>query len=205
MANVLSYFTYNIAQSGGMFYVCNGTNISGTTIYIYYKDKVIYNYFENKNVCYITNYLSNICKSINKIKRKIIYKQIITNKFHRDLLFCNYIYFKQDYICFRENFNYILYFYKFIRSIRYKDKITISSSIVNFTKLKYFYNKSIYMYIKNAVITKYTTYAILIPKKYELYYYSNYFHIYFAIIPITEKLHYKITQIKTNKSLLNLF
>jgi len=177
MANILSYFTSNIAHSDRIFYTFSKSN-DNKHIYIIYKNKIILEFGKNNNSLYIINRSSNIYKNMENN----ILTHIITNKLnHNVLLNHKYIYFKKDRIlyCFKENLNFISYYLKIIGSIRYKYKVHIP--IVNFKQIKYFYNKSIYISI-NYGSNKYKTYVILIPNKYEFYYYSKYFHIYFAMI-----------------------
>jgi len=179
MANILSYFTYKIAQSDRIFYSYSKKN-DNKDIYIYYKNEIILEICKNTNFCFILNCLSNIYKNMENN----ILIQLMTNKFDRNVLLNHkYIYYKQDKIVsfLKANLNFISYYLKFIGSIRYKYNVYISNSIANFKHIKYFYNKSIYIY-GGYNYYKYTTYAILIPNKYELYYYSKYFHIYLAII-----------------------
>jgi hypothetical protein len=133
------------------------------------------------NSIIINNFEYNIYKKI--INNRQI--EIITNKYKKDSYEqINIIYFNKDKLIDYSNFNIIEKNYRFINSIKYNIRILLDSSDHNlyFIYKNRINNKHIYKYKNrlNIFTRKYIKYHILIPNKYELYYYSNYFHIYFG-------------------------
>jgi hypothetical protein len=148
---------------------------------IYYKNKPLYIRDPiYTHIFYIYNYLTN---KIKLSYNNVIWK-ISDHKFYNDPLSkSSTIFINKDKIIEQNNAHFIFYYYKFINSIKYKHKFIINS---NDSKLHYkyqgiLYNFSIYRYkiFNNIYQKKYNMNHILIPTKYEFYYYSKYFHIYF--------------------------
>jgi hypothetical protein len=176
MANILSYFLININDLDQIYY---GHGQNNYDMFLHYKNKYFFilNIYQNKYN--INNYNTNIYKQICKDTKTIL--AIITNKFLKDITYkCFMIYYYSDNKINKFNRNTIKYLYDFINKIRYKIYIGIIYDDNYYIENKYYYvNNSIIIYNdKKLTNCFYNSIIVLIPNKYELYYYSNYFHIF---------------------------
>jgi hypothetical protein len=170
MANVLSYFTFNVPSEDKLNYEYY---IDNKNICIYYKKTIIfsivYDYLDN--LIGIRNHLTNMSKDVSGI---IANSNYIKNYADRFYIFSLY----SSGYC-----DKLKYWYSFINKIRYIYKILFYANpgFIPLYIKKYFQNNFIYVYIminKNTIKRKYTNSYVLIPNKYEMHYYSNYLHFY---------------------------
>ena len=185
MANILSYFIYNVPDINKSKFSYGALNNS---INIYYNSEVIFSIDFYENYKYISNFSKNISRTFNDN----ILVNFSTYEYQKDLdlsisnsnivkqYFTIYIY-KDNKIWTEENDNYLCIYSNILNSI--KDKYCY---IYEITDIKLFYTKNqrlnnyfIYIYKKHNMIftIKYNKSFILIPNKYELNYYSMYFHL----------------------------
>jgi len=185
MANILSYFIYNVPDINKSKFSYGALNNS---INIYYNSEVIFSIDFYENYKYISNFSKNISRTFNDN----ILVNFSTYEYQKDLdlsisnsnivkqYFTIYIY-KDNKIWTEENDNYLCIYSNILNSIKYK-----YCYIYEITDIKLFYTKNqrlnnyfIYIYKKHNMIftIKYNKSRILIPNKYELNYYSMYFHL----------------------------
>jgi hypothetical protein len=169
--NILSYFIKNIkdAKERAFYRQINEPGF----IQIVYKDEILYEIICD---CFY-NYINNIIK-VKSFKFIVNYN--IWSNYNN---FYKYLYYKQDRKIGITNRNYINYHFtynKYLKKIKFQyiidNKYILNISIIYFKKYKYIIKNS----NGNRFSHKLTSAMILIPNKYELQYYCNFFNIYFV-------------------------
>jgi len=180
--NILSYFIRNISEGDKKYYsilakplsinVYNDININ-----IYYKDQKLYQNISNFSniIRIIYNYEKNIKKVLNgqSINRLTTYK---LHKNKNNNIFC--IYYNKDKKIEQNNTNYITRhkycFNAYSWFFTYNINLIMKYNVIIYNLFIYKFN------IKHKLCSFiYKNCFILVPNKYEIYYFSNFFIIYF--------------------------
>jgi len=178
MANILTYFTINNENILDYSYNTNNT-LDIIDKKIYYKYDLIFSNTTNQN---LTTHIYNYKTNVFKIILNGIIVQITNQKYRRDLNNKHFtLYYKNDKYLKYGNKNYIFFYYmikkyklKYCYNIKFDHKFENQLSI----NIRY-YNNMIFRYITRYYIDdKYLRSYILVPNKYELYYYSNFLYLY---------------------------
>jgi hypothetical protein len=169
--NILSYFIKDIKDAKELAFY-RQINHNNGNIQILYKDEILYEIQGN----YFYNRINNVVKwsALKYIWHYKIYYNVPYN--------CKLLYYKKDRQIKVVNLNYIRYHFtynKYLKKLNFK-------YVINNIPLLYIsiiYSKK-YKYIRNRNGTRFrcefTSAMILIPNKYELQYYCNFFNLYFS-------------------------
>jgi len=168
MANILTYFPERTKS-----------NILNKYISIYRKNYELFNLLVyDSYIISINNYKTNVAKLVSGN----ILLLICNSKFmiHEPYLKNNsrIIFTKKDFIIQGIIMGqYINYYYRYRNSIKYKYHFNYDDEDMKFNIYYYFYKNYQYKKLVGKVKNKYNKSRILIPNKYELNYYSKYFHL----------------------------
>jgi len=169
--NILSYFIKDIKDAQELDFYRQINYFNNSHIKIKYKDKILY---EIQGI-YCYNHINNVVKgpSLRYMWNCKIYYSFSYN--YKNL------YYKKDRLIRSMNRNFIGYHFTYNKYLKKLD----FEYFINSNKLLYisiiYYKK--YKYIrkyKGYKLSKFPSFIILIPNKYELHYYCKFFNLYFG-------------------------